>query len=112
MQYHDLKNMIEDYNWDDGFETPNEMVNDPNCDLALALEIFYLADGYSFITRTSEDSISVYESEWNEFVSNLYINILNNRYKKTDVSFYIPLTKVQKYKLSKKGIPDIFLNDL
>lgn len=38
--------------------------------------------------------------------------IRNNKFPKTGKSFKIPLSKVQKYKLQKKGISKIFLTDL
>ena len=41
-----------------------------------------------------------------------YEDILDNRFPKTDASFEIPLSKVQKYKLRKKGAAEIFLTDL
>ena len=43
MVYNDLENMLNEYNWDNGFEIPKEILADPRCDLALALEIFYLS---------------------------------------------------------------------
>ena len=39
MAYVDLKNKLDEYNWDDGFEIPRTILADPDCDLALALEI-------------------------------------------------------------------------
>ena len=41
MVYNDLENMLNEDNWDNGFEIPKEILADPRCDLALALEIFY-----------------------------------------------------------------------
>ena len=44
-------------NWDDGFEIPKQILAAPSCDLALALEIFYLSDGYAFLddsTKTTD----------------------------------------------------------
>ena len=48
MVYNDLENMLNEYNWDNGFGIPKEILGDPWCDLALALEIFYLSDGYAY----------------------------------------------------------------
>lgn len=44
-----LRQLLNEYNWDDGFDLAKEMLENPDCDLALALEIFYLADGYSYL---------------------------------------------------------------
>ena len=49
MVYNDLENMLNEDNWDNGFEIPKEILADPRCDLALALEIFYLSDGYAYL---------------------------------------------------------------
>ena len=50
--------------------------------------------------------------EWNSFITALYDDISNNKFPTTGKSFKIPLSKVQKYKLQKKGISKIFLIDL
>ena len=89
--------------------SPKEILADPRCDLALALEIFYLSDGYAYLEdleRTTD------LKEWNSFITALYDDISNNKFPKTGKSFKIPLSKVQKYKLQKKGISKIFLIDL
>lgn len=55
MAYVDLKNKLDEYNWDDGFEVPRTILADPDCDLALALEIFYLAGGYEYLENQPEE---------------------------------------------------------
>ena len=42
MSVNDLDNILNKYNWDDGFKIPKELLNDPDCDLALALKNFSL----------------------------------------------------------------------
>ena len=79
------------------------------CDLALALEIFYLSDGYAYLEDLEKTTDL---KEWNSFITALYDDISNNKFPKTGKSFKIPLSKVQKYKLQKKGISKIFLIDL
>ena len=56
MVYNDLRSKLNEYNWDDGFEIPKQILAAPSCDLALALEIFYLSDGYAFL-----DDLMVYK---------------------------------------------------
>ena len=109
MVYNDLENMLNEYNWDNGFEIPKEILADPRCDLALALEIFYLSDGYAYLEDLGKTTDL---KEWNSFITALYDDISNNKFPKTGKSFKIPLSKVQKYKLQKKGISKIFLIDL
>jgi hypothetical protein len=109
MVYNDLENMLNEYNWDNGFEIPKGILADPRCDLALALEIFYLSDGYAYLEDLEKTTDL---KEWNSFITALYDDISNNKFPKTGKSFKIPLSKVQKYKLQKKGISKIFLIDL
>lgn len=109
MVYNDLENMLNEYNWDNGFEIPKGILADPRCDLALALEIFYLSDGYAYLEDLEKTTDL---KEWNSFITALYDDISNNKFPKTGKSFKIPLSKVQKYKLQKKGISKIFLTDL
>ena len=104
-----LKSKISEYNWDDGFMLPKEILDDPNCDLALALEMFYLADGYRYLENQAE---ATELKEWKEFIVNLYNDILNNKFSKTENSFEIPLSKVTKYKLRKQQVPEVFLTDI
>lgn len=40
-----LDKIIVNYNWDDGFELPLEIIQHQNCELATALNAFYLAEG-------------------------------------------------------------------
>ena len=98
MAYTDLKNKLDECNWDDGFEVPRIILADPDCDLALALEIFYLAGGYEYLEKSARRTKL---QKWNPFITVLYEDILDNRFPKTDASFEIPLSKVQKYKLRK-----------
>lgn len=109
MSYKNLKKMMDNYNWDDGFEIPKKILSSPDCDLALALEIFYLADGFAYLDNFEmETSLK----EWNQFIVSLYNDILCGRYIKDSNPYEIPLSKVEKYKLKKKQVPEIFLTDL
>lgn len=88
---------------------PKEILSDPSCGLALALEVFYLADGYHYLETLAKTTTL---QKWNKFFTTLYHDILNHRFPKIDTSFKIPLNKVQKYKLRKNQVPEIFLTDL
>lgn len=109
MSYDDLCDTLKEYNWDDGFETLERLLNNPQCDLALALKIFYLADGFACLDGDAENT---HLQDWKQFISDLYKEILNGKYKKTDNTYKVPLTRAQKYKFAKKAVPDIFLLDL
>ena len=109
MAYDDLKNKLNQYNRDNIFEFPKEILAVADGDLALAWEIFYLAGGDEFLEKSAKTTKL---QKWNRFITVLYDDILHNKFPQTETSFKIPLNKVQKYKLRKTGISEIFLTDL
>lgn len=109
MEYDDMRAVLRDYNWDDGFGLPGRLLDQPGCDLALALEIFYLADGFAFLSDSEGKSGS---KEWRDFISRLYDKIEQGRYPKENAAFAVPLNRVIRYKLRKKRVPEIFLEDI
>ena len=94
MVYNDLENMLNEYNWDNGFEIPKGILADPRCDLALALEIFYLSDGYAYLEDLEKTTDL---KEWGKFIAVLYDDILNDKFPKTSTAFEIPLSQVHLY---------------
>jgi hypothetical protein len=109
MIYNHLEKTLNGYNWDDGFAIPKKILGNPHCDLALALKIFYLADGFAYLDGFAEKTKS---KEWEQFIYSLYTDIWSNKFRKNRRPYKIPLTKVQKYKFRKKQVPEIFLTDL
>ena len=86
------------YNWDNGFEIPQSIIDNNNCDLSIALLMFYRADGVSYLMDKFCDKNLPH---WYSFVKNLYNSILNRKYQSGNIEFKIPLSKVQLYKLKK-----------
>ena len=43
------------YNWDNGFEIPEKIINQKYCDLSTALMIFYKSDGFRYLQERSEE---------------------------------------------------------
>ncbi|MCM1133313.1 MAG: DUF4274 domain-containing protein [Ruminococcus flavefaciens] len=109
MTYSRMKKLLDEYNWDDGLELPKQIVSDSNCDLAMALEVFWLGDGSSYIF---DDNSDCFDKEWYEFIKKLYNDINNGKYAVTENHFEISLTRTEKYYLQKKGVPEIFYKDL
>lgn len=89
---------VYNYNWDNGFDIPRTIFNNPQCSLSTALMMFYLADGYRYLTKRNELTDS---SEWHAFMSDLFTWIVNNHYLDKSILFTPPLTKVQLFKLKK-----------
>lgn len=108
--YEDMLEQMNAYNWDSGFSLPTKVLKNEECDLALAMKIFYLADGYTYLDSLGETK--EFPVKWYRFIDKLYKDILEGKYINTDRHFIIPLTKVQKYKLNKKKIEQIFLEDI
>lgn len=111
MLYSELQAALKEYNWDNGFALPQKLLDDPACDLALALEIFYLADGCAFLAGLGEENGPAL-SLWKEFISRLFDEIREGKYSQTWSAFSVPLNRVQRYKLKKSGVPEVFLTDL
>ncbi len=87
------------YNWNDGFDLPQTIIDNPACTLGTALMIFYLADGYRYLCEKNESSDI---PEWLSFISKLYTSICNGKYTDTSIAFSVPLSKVQIFKLKKQ----------
>lgn len=107
-----LDRILDNYNWDDGFELPLKLIHHPNCDLGTALKAFYLAEGLQYLQdKTLADRKP---KEWIHFLKCLYEKITNGDYSGKFVEFKVPLTKVQKYKLLKAApdTPEVFLKDI
>ena len=87
------------YNWDNGFDIPQTVLDNEKCDLSTALLIFYRADGLSYLQDKS-DNINL--PQWSIFIKKLYNSILKGKYQRGKIEFKIPLSKVQLYKLRKE----------
>ena len=110
MQYEEMQQKLHQYNWDDGFDLPWKIISDKNCDLAIALEVFYLADGFGYFQTFIHNVGGT--KEWFCFMATLYEKIVNGTYPKTNHTYQIPLSKVQRMRMAKYHIPSIFLNDI
>lgn len=86
------------YNWEDGFEIPQAILDNKNCSLSTSLLIFHLADG---MRKFDDDFDSVKLKRWKDFVNKLYKSIVDGKYKKNDVGFIVPMSKVEIYKTKK-----------
>jgi hypothetical protein len=105
-----LRHLALDYNWDDGFSFPCAIADHPSCDLAVALELFWLANADEvYLGEASRDR---YNADWYDFSEFIGKRIIEGHYKIGHGSFKVPLTKVQIYKFRKRGLPDVFLSEV
>lgn len=86
------------YNWDNGFDIPQTVLDNEKCDLSIALLIFYRADGLRYLANKSDNA---YLPQWSSFIKRLYDSILTGKYQRGEIEFKVPLSKVQLFKIKK-----------
>ena len=87
-----------EYNCDNGFEVPQEILMNPNCTLSVALIVFHSADGVLYL----EDKSSAEGTRrWLSFISSLYKRVLKGEFPEGKMPFDPQLSRVQTYKLKK-----------
>ncbi|MBC6310564.1 DUF4274 domain-containing protein [Listeria sp. FSL L7-1582] len=105
--------LVANYNWDNGFSIPKAIIANDNCDMSTGLMMFYLSDGI----RLLEDRESVGQSgldEWSKFITEVYSILEAEGFKRSSISYYPELSKVQLFKLRKSNpnIPGFFLDGI
>lgn len=107
----DLHRVLDVYNWDNGFQVPRAILENENCDMALAMEVFDLADGCSFLEEYYlKDKVDkCYDEEWADFCIKMLENIGSGKHPIVD--FYEELPYGLKIALRKKGMNNILTQD-
>lgn len=90
------------YNWDDGFDIPECIIQNKYCDLGTALMIFDFADGYSFLLDNDE----ITDTYWKNFTEKLKLEIQNGKFKTQKIKYIPELSRADKLKF-KKLYPDL-----
>ena len=93
--------LLDNYNWDNGFEVPEAIINHPNCTLSVALLAFHRADGIQYILEGEAIFANRLSKSWGKFIKEVYDKILKKKYPKGSISFQPEITKIQKFKLNK-----------
>ena len=93
--------LLDNYNWDNGFEVPEAIINHPNCTLPVALLAFHRADGIQYLLEGEAVFANRLSKSWEDFIKEVYNNILRKQYPKGSISFQPEITKIQKFKLNK-----------
>lgn len=89
---------VYNYNWDNGYDIPQTVLDNEKCDLSIALLIFYRADGLSYL-EDKYDNANL--PQWSSFIKRLHDSILAGEYQRGEIEFKVPLSKVQLFKLKK-----------
>ena len=93
--------LLDNYNWDNGFEVPEAIINHPNCTLPVALLAFHRADGIQYLLEGDIIFANRLSKSWENFIKEVYDKILNNQYPNGSIPFQPEITKIQKFKLNK-----------
>lgn len=100
------------YNWNNGFNIPEAILENKYCDFGTGLLMFYHADGYRMLENPEEVSNSSLE-RWKNYLYKAYNKLLNTEFGAQNISFDPELTTVEKFKLKKNKIdvPDFIIEE-
>ncbi|WP_148889036.1 DUF4274 domain-containing protein [Streptococcus cristatus] len=106
--------LLDNFNWDNGFEVPKAVLNHSKCSLSVALLAFYRADGIRYLLEGEAAFENPLSKEWEDFVKDVYVKILGGQFPSGTISFQPEITKVQKFKLKKlkPEIDEVFLEGI
>ncbi|MEM6817416.1 MAG: DUF4274 domain-containing protein [Pseudomonadota bacterium] len=93
------------YNWDDGLAVPTAVATHPACDLAIALKLFWLAEGQFWHDPNVE--VDAYNFQHFNFCTMIEGRIISGFYEVGRLSHTQNFNKAVIYKLEKSGFPEI-----
>ena len=93
--------LLDNFNWDNGFEVPQAVIEHSKCTLSIALLVFYRADGIRYLLEGEAAFANPLSKEWEVFVKDVYTKILRGQFPSGTISFQPEITKIQKFKLKK-----------
>ena len=93
--------LLDNFNWNNGFEVPKAVLNHSKCSLSVALLAFYRADGIRYLLEGEAAFANSLSKEWECFVKDVYTKILRGQFPSGAISFQPEITKIQKFKLKK-----------
>ena len=104
--------LLDNFNWDNGFEVPKTVLSHSKCSLSVALLAFYRADGIRYLLEGEAAFENSLSEEWEGFLKDVYTRILRGQFPSGTISFQPEITKVQKFKLKKlkPEIDEVFLD--
>lgn len=106
----DLNQLIDVYNWDDGFIVPNAVMTHRECDLGIALKLFWLSDAAQLFADSFDESRAL--REWIEFCRILTSLITSGKYMTSMITYTVPINSVAKRKLANRSVPAILYTDV
>ena len=106
--------LLDNFNWDNGFEVPKAVLSHSKCSLSVALLSFYRADGIRYLFEGEVAFANSLSEEWEGFLKDVYTSILRGQFPSGTISFQPEITKIQKFKLKKlkPEIEGVFLDGI
>ena len=93
--------LLDNFNWDNGFEVPKAVLNHFKCSLSVALLAFYRADGIRYLLEGEVAFANSLLTECEGFVKDVYDKMLRGHFPSGTISFQPEITTIQKFKLKK-----------
>ena len=93
--------LLDNFNWNNGFEVPKAVLTHSKCSLSVALLAFYRADGIRYLLEGEAAFANSLSKEWEDFVKDVYTKILRGQFPSGTISFQPEITTIQKFKLKK-----------
>lgn len=93
--------LLDNFNWNNGFEVPKAVLTHSKCSLSVALLAFYRADGIRYLLEGEAAFANSLSTEWEDFVKDVYTKILGGQFPSGAISFQPEITTIQKFKLKK-----------
>lgn len=93
--------LLDNFNWDNGFEMPQAVIDHSKCTLSIALLAFYRADGIRYLLDAEAAYSNSLSKEWEDFVKDVYDKIIRKKFPNGNITFQPEITRIQKFKLKK-----------
>jgi len=106
--------LLDNFNWDNGFEVPQAVINHSKCTLSIALLAFYRADGIRYLLDAEAAFANSLSKVWEDFVKDVYDRIIRRKFPDGNISFRPEITRIQKFKLKKlkPALNPIFIDEV
>lgn len=106
--------LLDNFNWDNGFEMPQAVIDHSKCTLSIALLAFYRADGIRYLLDAEAAYSNSLSKEWEDFVKDVYDKIIRKKFPNGNITFQPEITRIQKFKLKKlkPALNPIFLDGI
>ena len=93
--------LLDNFNWDNGFEVPQAVIEHSKCTLSIVLLSSYRAAGIRYLLEAEAAFVNSSSKEWEEFVKDVYDRIIRRKFPDGNISFRPEITRIQKFKLKK-----------